>query len=82
MNTKERTSYTSVLHTDFKLPNVKTSLLYLNTCNGGTVVADQGKEKYIKSEENKIIIFPCKTLHRGVGQTDVIRRAVININYA
>ena len=70
-------SYTSDLHTDYDLPGGKTAILYLNTCNGGTYV----KDKFIASEENKLIIFPCQTLHRGVSQTDVERRAVININY-
>ena len=61
--------------------NVTTAILYLNTCNGGTIVIDPPKERFIESEANKIIIFPCEYLHRGVMQTDTIRRAVININY-
>ena len=81
MNTKEKEHYTSDLHTDYNSPKEKTSLLYLNTCNGGTIVIDPPKERFIESEANKIIIFPCEYLHRGVMQTDTIRRAVININY-
>ena len=77
MMTREDKPYTSDLHTDYDLPGGKTAILYLNTCNGGTYV----KDKFIASEQNKIIIFPCQTLHRGVSQTDVERRAVININY-
>lgn len=77
MMTKENFSYTSDLHIDYDIKNGKTAILYLNTCNGGTYI----KEKMINSEENKMVIFPCKTLHRGVSQTDVDRRAVININY-
>jgi|TARA_B100001939_G_scaffold309099_1_gene290201 hypothetical protein len=80
MNTREKESYTSDLHIDFDSTDIKTSILYLNTCNGGTVVVDK-KEKFIPSEENKMIIFPCVNKHRGVMQTDKIRRAVININY-
>lgn len=77
MMTKENFSYTSKLHTDFNIKNGKTAILYLNTCNGGTYI----KNKMVNSEENKMVIFPCETLHRGVSQTDVDRRAIININY-
>ena len=53
----------------------------MNTCNGGTVLMIDSKEKFIETEENKIIIFPGETLHRAVSQTDVDRRIVFNINY-
>ncbi len=81
MTIKENKSYTSDLHTDYKLPNLKTAIFYLNTCNGGTVLMIDSKEKFIETEENKIIIFPGETLHRAVSQTDVDRRIVFNINY-
>ena len=82
MTTRDDKPYTSDLHTDYKVPNLKTAIFYLNTCNGGTVLMIDGKEKFIETEENKIIIFPGETLHRGVSQTDVDRRVVFNINYA
>jgi hypothetical protein len=57
----------------------KTAILYMNTCNGYTEFKD--KVKKIKSEENKIVIFDNKNIHRLVNQTDIKRRIVINFNY-
>jgi hypothetical protein len=58
-----------------------TAILYLNTCNGGTELKIKEKIKFIKAEENKIVIFPSKTLHRAVTSTDADKRYIINFNY-
>lgn len=81
MMTKEVDSYTSKLHVDTFEKNAKTAILYLNTCNGGTVVINNKKEKIFNSKENTILIFNASNLHRGFSQTDVDRRIIININY-
>ena len=60
--------------------NAKTAILYLNTCNGGTVIINNKKEKIIYSKENKLLLFDSNTLHRGFSQTDIERRIIININ--
>ena len=67
-------------HADYNLNNT-TAILYLNDCNGGTELNIKEKIKFIKAEENKIIIFPGKTSHRACTSTDVDRRYIININY-
>ena len=67
-------------HTDYDFEN-STAILYLNNCNGGTEFKINNKIKFIKSEENKIIIFPSKIEHRGCTSTDTDRRCIINLNY-
>jgi hypothetical protein len=81
MMTKENKSYTSIVHVDTIEKNAKTAILYLNTCNGGTVIINNKKEKIIYSKENKLLLFDSNTLHRGFSQTDIERRIIININY-
>jgi hypothetical protein len=39
------------------------------------------KTKFIKSEENKVIIFDSNIEHRSVIQTDTDRRLILNLNY-
>jgi hypothetical protein len=58
-----------------------TAILYLNNCNGGTELQIKNKIKFIKAEENKILIFPSKTMHRAITSTDVDIRYIINFNY-
>ena len=67
--------FQSAFHIDYK--DCKTAILYLNNCNGYTVVDN----KKIKCERNKIVVFDSNTLHSGVSQTDKDKRMVLNINY-
>jgi hypothetical protein len=67
-------------HSDYNLDS-KTAILYLNSCNGGTELKIEEEIKFIKSEENKLIIFPSKTIHRVCTSTNVDARYIININY-
>ena len=68
-------------HSDFdnlKLTSKsKTAIYYVNTNNGYTVF----KNKKIKSEANKIIIFNGNTKHKVKYQTDRDTRIVINFLY-
>ena len=57
---------------------IKTAIYYVNTNNGYTELQGYGK---IESIANRIIIFPNKTDHRAVAQTDEEARIVINFNY-
>ena len=70
----------SSFHTDQHSPST-TAILYINTNNGGTDIKIKNKVKFIKSEENKIVIFPAQTLHRACVQSDTRQRFVINFNY-
>tara|TARA_R110000787_G_C13429912_1_gene445500 strand:- start:1807 stop:2286 length:480 start_codon:yes stop_codon:yes gene_type:complete len=67
-------------HIDYNYDST-TAILYLNTCDGGTEFKIHDKIKFVYSEENKIVIFPAKTQHRGVTSTDSERRYVVNFNY-
>jgi len=67
-------------HVDRNLNNT-TAVLYLNNCNGGTELNIKEKIKFIKAEENKLLVFPGKTLHRICTSTDVDIRYIINFNY-
>jgi hypothetical protein len=67
-------------HVDYNYDST-TAILYLNTCNGGTEFKINNEIKFVNAEENKIVIFPSKTEHRGCTSTDSERRYIINFNY-
>lgn len=67
-------------HTDYTTKS-KTAILYLNDCDGGTELQLKNKNKFIKSEENKMIIFDSNIKHRGIVQTDTQTRYFLNLNY-
>ena len=58
-------------------PKSKVAIYYLNTNNGHTVF----KNKKVKSEKNKIVIFNGDVEHKAEYQTDKDTRMVINFNY-
>jgi len=55
-----------------------TSILYINTNNGGTLLEDG---TFIKSEANKFVMFDGNTQHAPVYQTDTKKRFVLNYNF-
>jgi hypothetical protein len=67
-------------HVDRPFP-CKTAILYLNTCNGYTLLKYNKKLKKINSKENRMLIFDSQIEHAAVLQTDSKRRIVINFNY-
>ena len=67
-------------HIDYPTKS-KTAILYLNNCDGGTELQLKSKNKFIKSEENKIVIFDASIKHRGIVQTDTQTRYFLNLNY-
>tara|TARA_B100001250_G_scaffold53384_1_gene41527 strand:- start:89 stop:607 length:519 start_codon:yes stop_codon:yes gene_type:complete len=64
-------------HIDIDIPDVKTSILYLNTNNGCTKFSN-GK---IDSVANRMVIFDAEIQHTGTTCTDEKTRVVINFNY-
>jgi len=58
----------------------KTSILYLNSCNGGTEFKKNNNIEFIKAEENKLITFN-NVEHRAVTSTDCSIRFILNFNY-
>jgi hypothetical protein len=67
-------------HTD-KTFDCKTAILYLNSCNGGTELKIGDEIKFVKAEENQLLIFPSNTEHRVKSSTDADSRFIINFNY-
>ena len=67
-------------HIDYNHGNF-TSILYLNTTEGGTEFKINNKIKFIKAEENKMVIFKCDTLHRPILSPNIEKRYIMNFNY-
>ena len=67
-------------HTDNSF-NCKTAILYLNTCDGGTEFKINDEIKFIKSEENKIVIFNSDIEHRATTSQNEDFRYILNFNY-
>jgi len=78
---RDKDTIESAFHTDFNLPNIKTAILYLNDCNGGTVVKQNEKEVFVKSVSNRVLIMDENIEHKGVYQTDTHKRYLLNFNY-
>ena len=68
-------------HTDYedeKKDKMTTSILYINTNNGGTKFEDG---TFVNSVSNRMVIFDCSMKHAPVSCTDKHRRIVANLNY-
>lgn len=63
-------------HKDYPFKH-KGAILSLNTCDGGTYIED----RFIKSEDNRIILFDPSVKHCSTSTTDKEGRINININY-
>ena len=73
----------SKFHIDYTGGNLKrsemnTSIYYLHTTNGGTILED-GTE--VECRANRLVTYPYNTYHAGVLCTDQPYRIVINLNY-
>jgi len=64
-------------HVDFPFPH-KGFILYLNTCNGFTILNDGTK---IETIENRGLFFDSSLPHNSTTCTDKKRRLNINVNY-
>ena len=80
-NPKTLEQNTGWFHTDYedeRKEKITTSILYLNTNNGGTKFEDG---TFVKSVANRIVTFDCSLKHAPVSCTNESRRIVVNINY-
>ena len=80
-NTKTLKNNTGWFHTDYedkRKDKMTTSILYMNTNNGGTKFEDG---TFVNSLANRMVTFDCLTKHAPVSCTDKDRRIVVNINY-
>ena len=77
--------YTGGFHRDFDeytLDTYKdstTSILYLNSNNGGTKFRDT--DTFVESKRNRLVTFPTDTFHAAVSSTNAKLRFVLNMNY-
>ena len=69
----------SYYHTDNVSGATKTSIFYLNTCNGYTKFKKSGVK--VKTVANRLVTFDPKLEHAAFSQTDEKVRVVINFNY-
>ena len=58
--------------------NYNTVIFYLNSNNGGTEFENG---TFVKSVKNRLLIVSENPIHQSVGQTDSLKRTLININY-
>ena len=80
VNATTRNAPEQLWHRDWNISTPsKTCIIYLNNSNGYTEIEETGLK--IDSVENTAVIFDTNTRHRGVPQTDVDRRLVMNITY-
>ena len=79
--TKQPEKIRTHFHQDVPYPDSKTAILYMNSCNGSTIIKTDNGDKLIKSVENRMLIFPSNTDHGSILQTDTDRGIVVNFNY-
>ena len=80
-NYKTTEQNTGWFHTDYddgRKNEMTTSILYMNTNNGGTKFEDG---TFVNSVSNRMVTFDCSIKHAPVSCTDSNRRIVVNINY-
>ena len=75
--------YKSDFHCDYHddkgvCDHMTTGIYYLNTCDGYTEFEDGS---IVECRENRYIQFPSNLAHRGVSQTNMRLKAVINFNF-
>ena len=73
--------HTDMCQEDINIETMKTwttSIFYINSNNGYTEFESGEK---VESIENRMILFPSNTLHRGTTCTDEQTRIVINFNF-
>tara|TARA_R110002020_G_scaffold465298_1_gene686630 strand:+ start:844 stop:1371 length:528 start_codon:yes stop_codon:yes gene_type:complete len=60
-------------------PALRTAIFYCNTNNGYTLF--KKSKKKVKSQANRLVVFPGQLLHTGSTCTDHNARVVINFNF-
>jgi len=59
----------------------KTAVFNFTTCDGGTIFYIDGKEEFIESVENSVVIFDGPTEHAGVTQKNSNIRCLLNMDF-
>ena len=69
------------MHVDIDDFNGKTAVFYVNDNDGVTWFNNGGKEMYLESKANRLVVFDAQTEHSGQSCTDAKVRCLINLNY-
>ena len=77
-NLNTRTSFNEKTGYHYDYPDMRTAVFYVNDNNGGTEFKNG---KFVKSKENRIVIFDSNLIHTGVTCNDEKMRVVVNFNY-
>lgn len=69
-------------HTDYPDElDYKTAVFNFTTCDGGTIFYIDGKEEFVPSIENSVVIFDGPTEHAGVTQKNSNIRCLLNMDF-
>ena len=82
MDINKGVPHKSGYHLDYRFlteSNFYTAIYYINGNNGYTQFQSDGA--IVESKENRLLLFRGDYYHRGVTQTDIERRYVLNLNY-
>lgn len=80
--TNQAENFVHQKHTDYPAEiEYKTAVFNFTTCDGGTIFYIDGKEEFVESVENSIVIFDGPTEHAGVTQTNSNIRVLLNMDF-
>ena len=68
-------------HTDYTYEDLKTAILYFNSCNGSTLLKTKEKTININAVENRLLIFDGSLEHMPLYGDNYTRRIVVNFNW-
>ena len=69
-------------HVDYVMEkDYKTAVFNFTTCDGGTIFYIDGKEEFVESKENSVVIFDGPTEHAGVTQKNSNLRVLLNMDF-
>ena len=77
-NLNPRTFFKTDTGYHYDYPNMMTAVLYINNNNGGTKFKGG---KFVRSVENRIVVFDSNLVHAGITCTDEHRRVMVNFNF-
>jgi len=80
--TNQSDNITHHKHTDYPDElDYKTAVFNFTTCDGGTIFYIDGKEEFVESIENSVVIFDGPTDHAGVTQKNSNIRTLLNMDF-
>ncbi len=81
LTTRDIDTVESGFHVDQPFKNATTGILYLTDSNARTVLKIKGKEIFVKSKNNRLLLFDTEIQHKVIYHSDIHKRYVINFTY-